>query len=217
MSEDYPSNSRNPTKQPRPDKLEEKNVERVVKGDVVRRKRPLNKRMREVFVGEDDARNVWGHVFLDVMVPAVKDMVADAVSTGVERMLFGDSRSPSRRGRQRSPYGQHNYTPYSSHYASTRPVAREDPRTMSRRGRTAHDFDEIILDSRAEAEEVIDGLMNLIAQYDIAQVSDLYTLVGIQPSFTDDKYGWTDLRGASVTRVRSGYLLDLPRPEVLER
>jgi hypothetical protein len=78
-----------------------------------------------------------------------------------------------------------------------------------------HDFDEIVLSSRREAEDVIDRLFDLVGQYGSATVSDLYELVGLPSTHTDNKWGWEDARGAGVTRVRNGYLLDLPEPEPL--
>jgi hypothetical protein len=86
---------------------------------------------------------------------------------------------------------------------------------MSHRGRAAHDFDEIILDSIGEANEVLENLIELISKFEQATVADLYDLTGIDPTHTDYKWGWKDLRGARVSRVRNGYLLDLPQPEPL--
>jgi hypothetical protein len=86
---------------------------------------------------------------------------------------------------------------------------------MSRQARARHDFDEIVLESRTEAEEVIDRLFDLVSRYESATVADLYELVGLASSHTDHKWGWTDLRGAGVSRVRGGYLLDLPDPHPL--
>ena len=51
----------------------------------------------------------------------------------------------------------------------------------------------------------------LIATYGLVSVADLYDLVGIAGSYTDNKYGWTDIRNASVVRVRDGYVIKLPR------
>lgn len=79
-----------------------------------------------------------------------------------------------------------------------------------------HDFDEIILATRAEGNEVIRRMDDLIQKYEQVTVSDLYQLVDIAPSFTDEKWGWTDIREARVERTRAGYLLDLPRPELLD-
>jgi len=41
-------------------------------------------------------------------------------------------------------------------------------------------------------------------------------LVGLAATHTDNKWGWTDLSGAGVSRIRGGYLLDLPEPEPLD-
>lgn len=79
-----------------------------------------------------------------------------------------------------------------------------------------HDFDEIVLDTRHEAELVLDNLEELIKQYGQATVTDLYDLVNITSSFADEKWGWTDLSHANVSHVRDGYLLNLPKPETLD-
>lgn len=212
MEGEFPSNSQR--QKTTPTRPEPKKVERVVEGSVVRRKKPLGKRITEMFVG-GDAKGVWSYVALDVLIPAAKDMFADAVSQGVERMVFGEARSTSRRTGAR-PGG--SYIAY-NRYGNNRPGDRDraEPRNqISKRARASHDFDEIILATRVEAEEVVDRLFDLVAKYEIATVADLYELVGITGNYTDDKWGWNDIRGAGVTRVRNGYLLDLPRPEPLD-
>jgi hypothetical protein len=87
---------------------------------------------------------------------------------------------------------------------------------MSRQGRARHDFDEIVLDERSEAEEVLDRLFDVVNKYESATVADLYDLVGLPSTHADYKWGWTDLRGAGVSRIRDGYLLDLPDPEIID-
>jgi len=211
--DDYPGNSRK-QQAPATDVPEAKKVERITSGEVVRRKKPLHKRFAETFVG-GDAKTAWAYVAFDVLIPAFKDMVADSFTQGVERMLFGDSRSTSRRTGSRPGYSG-GYVSYNRPSNTPRDGRREDPRGVSRRSRATHNFDEIILASRPEAEEVIDRLFDLVSRYEMATVSDLYELVGEQGKYTDEKWGWTDIRGAGVTRVRNGYLLDLPKPEPLD-
>lgn len=70
--------------------------------------------------------------------------------------------------------------------------------------------------SRIECEMVLDQLIELISKYETATLRDLLTMVGENHSYTDEDWGWTDLRGGRVHRVRDGYLLDLPRPEPLD-
>lgn len=212
---DYPGNS-NKRREVAPQ--EPKKVEQIVTGEVVRRKPSMGKRVKEIFIG-GDAQSVWGYVAYDILIPAVKDTLSDAVSMGIERMLFGDSRSPSGRRRTSSGgpsgYGFTNYGKISSSGGSR--YQKEEPRQMSRRSRSAHNFDEIVLETRMEAETVIERMDDLCDRYGQVTVSDLYELVGVTGDFTDEKYGWTDMRAAGVSRVRDGYLLDLPRPDVLDR
>lgn len=212
--ENYPGNSQRVTATKKVEtettetKPTKKKVEKVVTSTVTRRPKPLGKKFSDTFVS-GDARGVAVYVLNDVMLPAAKDMVADAVSQGIERMLFGDStRSrPTRRGG----------SAYTSYNRITSAPKRDEPRReMTRKARAAHDFDEIILESRAEAEEVLDNLYSLVSDYDVATVGDLYELVDQPSSFTDEKWGWVDLRGANITRVRGGFLLDLPKPDYID-
>lgn len=212
MESEFPSNRKTQRKKP---EAEEKKVQQVTQSEVVRRKKPVGKKIAETFVG-GDARSVWAFVALDVLVPAAKDMLADAVSQGVERMIFGEARSTSRRTGRRpgdGPYISYNRMSGSRQRVGPEPRGRME---LSRRARASHDFDEIILGTRAEAEEVVDRLFDLVAQYDSATLSDLYDLVGVSGSYTDNKWGWFDLRGAGVQRIREGYLLNLPKPEPLD-
>ncbi len=102
----FPSNSRRPPGRTRD---EPKKIERVIEGEVVRRKTPLSRRMSQNLIG-GDAHSVWGWMFGEVLIPAARDMVADAISGGAERMIFGESSHGSRRGRSRG--GPSGYTPY---------------------------------------------------------------------------------------------------------
>lgn len=75
---------------------------------------------------------------------------------------------------------------------------------------------DIVLASRSDAEEVLTQLRDLLYDYGVVTVSDLYDLVGITSKFTDNKYGWTNLKTAVIKGVRTGYLLDLPTPQEIK-
>lgn len=206
--EEYPSNRRErPRRRDEEPPAQQKKVDRVVQGEVVRRKKPLSRRFGEYFL-PGNAKSVWGYIAMDILIPAARDAISDSFHEGFDRLWEGDSRGRSGRGRRRSGGG--SYVSYNNYSRRDR---RDEPRDISRRGRANHDFDEIILPTRVEAEEVVDRLFDLVAKYEIATVSDLYDLVGIDAKPTDEKWGWEDLRGAGVTRIRNGYLLELPRPE----
>lgn len=210
MENEFPSNS-NKQKEAREPAVP-KDVQRVVQNGVQRRKKPLGKRFAELFSGAS-AKDVAGHVVLDIIVPASKDLLADALREQIEGMLFGSSRSPSRRG-ARSHGGPNGFVNYGSQSSSR---YRDEPRAaISKRGRANHDFDEIVLETRVEADEVIDTMFEMIDRYDAVTLAELYKLVGERGEPVDNKWGWTDFRGAKVVMVRNGYVLDLPRPIPLD-
>ena len=84
-------------------------------------------------------------------------------------------------------------------------------RESSNRTRTGYEYDDIILDNRGEAEDVLSRMDELIDTYGVVSVADFYDLVGITGNYTDNKYGWSDIRNASVVRVREGYMIKLPK------
>lgn len=205
--DEFPPNSKK-SKEAREDKPR---VEQVTSADVTRRKKPLGKQFKEVFFG-GDARTAMHYAAINVLLPAFKDMIAEAGNSVIEKMIYGESRS-GRRSRPMST-GATGYVSYNRMHPERQDDRPPMPRYISRRARARHDFDEIVLSSRAEAEEVIDRLFDLVGRYGEASVADLYELTGLESSHTDHKWGWTDMRGANVARVRSGgYLLNLPDPE----
>ncbi len=206
--DEYPSNSHGESPYTKREVVpSEKKIEQVTVNQVSKRKRPLGKRFVESFTGGDDARTVIGYVVLEVIVPATKDAIADAVSQFVERSLFGEARSASRRTGTRP-----GYTNYSRYSQTGR---REEPREISRTARARHDFEEVVIATRPEADQVLSKMLEVIERYNVLSVADFYDLVGITASHTDNKWGWEDLRGVGIVRVRDGYLLDLPKPDPL--
>jgi hypothetical protein len=209
---DYPSNK---GEQP-----QEKEIKRVISGDAVRRKKPLRKQFSETFVA-GDMKSAMRYVMFDVLIPAAKDMISEAGAQGLDKLIYGETRgrrggrvygsTPPADGPQSGPTGFVSYSRYAMGSRQTGPQ-----RTMSRRARSQHDFDEIILSSRVEAEEVIDKMFEIISRYGAVSISDLYELIGLPSTHTDNKWGWTDMRGAGVTKVREGFLLDLPEPKFFD-
>lgn len=208
---DYPSNSVKNKTDPLPaangTQEEKERPAKAIAGDAKVRKKGLVSRLSENWFS-DDIGTVVNYVVMDVLLPAAKNMVSDAVSQGIERMLFGDARPRSSRP------GYTNYGARSSTPAGGRVV---DPRPpLSRQARANHDFSDIILTTRTDAENTLERLRDIIQEYRMATVADLYDLVGLTGVFTDNKWGWEDLRSASIRPVRGGYILNLPRTIALD-
>lgn len=86
----------------------------------------------------------------------------------------------------------------------TRAACRKSPAFSSK---------DILIESRREADMILDQMEAVINTYGMVSVADLYDLCGLtSPHYKDTKYGWTDISNAKVVRVREGYILDLPNP-----
>lgn len=209
--QEYPSNS-NEVRKLRPVGPNEKPLaEKVIEGKAIRRKTPLGKRLREMFFAEvDERQGVVEYVVGDIMIPAFKDMILDAFQQGMERTFYGRSH-PRRSSRSSNTGSTHtNYTRYSSTNRNDRP-------TPIRRSRSSRDFEDVILETRNDAERVLDTLRENISRYEFTTVRELYESIGESSTPTDEKWGWVDLNDAVVRRLSSGgYLLDLPTPEPIE-
>jgi len=164
----------------------------------------LSKKIADMFMGED-TDSVIGYILKDVLIPAAKSALYDMVTGGMEMRLYGQRKSTrSRNDRNKT---------WTSYGESSRSENRGDSRKDTNRVR--HNFDDIILETRGEAKDVLSHLVELISSYDMATVADLYDLVGIESTFADNKYGWDELSTAHVTRVREGFLIELPRTKLL--
>lgn len=196
-------------------RVEDEPIKRVTSAEAVRRKRGLGRQFKEVFIG-GDARTAFNYMVVEVVVPAIQDTMIDAFQGGIERLIRGESARP-RRGMP-GGYGNAGYVNYqgmSRGPSSSKTTTQQ--RTMSRRSRARGVFDDLVIPSRQEAEEVIDRMFDILSRYGSVSVATLYELTGVQSNHTDMKWGWVELRGAKAVRLRDGgFLLDLPEPEPLD-
>lgn len=212
--EEFPSNSQR-ARVP----VEPKKIERVTSAEAGRRKRGLGRKFKDAFIG-GDPRMAAEYMVTDVFIPAIQDTVIDAVQGGFERWIRGEGARPRRRGGAPSnAYSDLGHVDYTPRGLGTRSSSNRTPtpRMLSRKSRAKGAFDELIIPSRGEAEEVIDQMFEILGRYGAVSVADLYELTGVQSSHTDMKWGWLQLRGAKAVRLRQGgFLLDLPEPEPLD-
>ena len=196
--ENYKPNSRTSKSQEKEEPKKEK-IEKIVKGTVKTKK-------KNGFFGmflAGSLTDLKEYVLEDVLIPAVKNAVEDVVTNGISMMLNGETSS---RRKKSSPSSRVSYRSYYDRDDRDRDRDRDRGRRTS-----GYAYDDIILETRAEALEIISRMEELIDVYGMASVADLYDLVGISGVHTDNKYGWTDIRSADTQRIREGYLLKMPR------
>lgn len=176
----------------------EKKLDKVVTGAARTKKKSEARRFLNIFVPEDTER-VKSSILVDVIVPGVKSAIADMISI----ILFGDT---GRIGGRKSGGSRIAYQKYYDD-------RRDDRRDYGRpRAAVGFEYDDIIFETRGDADLVLDQLESAIAKYDVASVADLYDLAGVTcRNYTANRYGWTDIQAAKVVRTSEGYVIRLPR------
>lgn len=204
LYENLPDNSRTARMEKRDskpiaEKRDDKRVEKVIKGKAKVKKNEVRK-WTDVFIAED-ASNVGNYILMDVIVPSIKKAFYEGITGALDMLLYGGRGG----GGKRPTADKVSYRDYSS-------VSRRDDRSYNTtRTTSGYSYDDIIVDSRGEAEAVIQRMDEIMEEYEQVRVADLYDLVGISGEYTDNKYGWTNIRNAEVIRVRDGYKIKMPR------
>lgn len=209
MTNEFPGNSKSTRTQS--SETEREKIEPVVINPVENRKKPLLKRIANIFIG-GDSKSVVNYVLMDVLVPQAKEMLAEATSQGIERMIYGESRPSHRRGYSARPAG--GPTPYNRYAVrGNNPLGRagsDDRRPVAEP--RSQDVDDLLFATRIEAETTLDRMYDMLQNYETVSVADLNSLISRSSSYTDQKWGWTSLAGSRIFPDRSrGYILELPR------
>lgn len=171
------------------------NVKKVINGGGVRieKKTGLRKVLSDVVA--DDLSDLKSYVWINVILPAIKRTIADAVDVA----LNGETRRKN--DRYESIYRSSNKV-NERHYTSESNVGR----------RSAYEIGDITLDTYVAADAVLEEMERALATYGLVSVSDLYDILGSnEGTYSDCKYGWTSLRTAKIVPVRNGFALKLPR------
>ena len=191
---EYKSNSHK-SKEQSTSPVEREKVEKVVSGTVKTKKKNGFRKFFSNIIAEEGS-NLKNYIVEDVVIPSVKKAISDTI----DMVLYGDSRRGNRVNASKISYRSYYDRPY------------DDPRPRDTGlARSGYSFDEVILDSRGDAEQVISQMGDLIETYGMASVADMYDLVGISCDYTANKYGWTNIRNAEVVRTRDGYMLKMPK------
>lgn len=194
---DYkPNSNRFKEQQKEASTTEKKKIEKVTTGKVkVKKKTGLQKMAGAMFA--EDAEKVKSYILMDVLLPTIADGITDVLKKSIDA-IFG-RKSSSRDSRS-------SKVSYRSYYDNP------DSRETSTKARSVYDYDDIIFDSRGEAEEVLDRMDELVELYGNVSVAEFYDLAGISSEYTSNKYGWTNIHTAKIVRVSGdGYMIKLPR------
>lgn len=183
---------------------EKKKVDKVISGTAKVKKKSEFRKFVDNFISEDigSVKDYW---IKDVLVPNIVDTIEDIVVGGIRTLLRGDSgRRDSRNGRSYGSPSYINYTRFSDR--------RDDRSNRDNQTRRGYGYDDVVVNSRADAEAVIEQMDGIIDTYGMVSVADLYDLVGATSNYTDNNYGWTNIRNAEPVRLRDGgWMIKMPK------
>ena len=200
---------------------EKKTLERVVHTPPVKVKRGLIGRLVSGIVGPEGVSGIGEYVNEEIIKPAIKNIIVDAVTSGINMVMYGERGGRGtggyrpttnyQRSTHQSSYQRTNYTSrYTQHNAE--PV--QQPREVVR---NRHVVEEYVLQDRHDASHVLVSLTENADSYGTVSVADYYELIGVPSTYTDNNYGWSidTITRATIIGVRGGYVIKFPPLEVI--
>lgn len=175
----------------------EKKVTKITKG-TVKKKRNLKRELASSIISEEHG-SLTDYVIFDVLIPAFKKTVSEVIVNGIDMLFWGET-GHSRSSKTGSISYYKKYEKPSRRYGSN-----------ERDRRYAYSYDDVVLETRSEAEDVLRAMDGIIETYHILSVADYYDLVGVECNYTDNNYGWDDIRSAHIQAVSNGYIIVLPK------
>lgn len=210
---DLPSNShkaKTVEEGPTPKPAEDRNIKKVVQSEVVVKKPGIWAKFKNTFLG-GDLSSVARYVGYEVLLPTLKNLAVDVASRGAENLFLGESGTRRSRGSSGSSGPRFQYDT---------PLRRDQrygqaPERRSMQSGNRHEIGQIFVQTKEEADKVLEVMVDCVDQYGDVSVSDMKEMLGIKSSFVDRKWGWTSMRGSAVLQDRDGYLIDLPPIEII--
>lgn len=198
---------------------EKKDIKSVVSEKPTKVKRGLLSRLVTGIVGPDGLPGVGTYVNEEIIKPAIKNIIVDGVTSGINMIMYGEKGGPNRGGR--TPYsggGRSNYRPttnYGANYRSSSVDPVQPERVPARA--VSQGVEEYLIADRYDASHVLTTLTESADMYGSVSVADYYDSIGVPSKYTDNNYGWTidSIVKAVIVPVRGGYVIKFPSVEVI--
>lgn len=198
---------------------EKKELKSVVSEQPTKVKRGLLSRLVTGIVGPDGIPGIGSYVNEEIIKPAIKNIIVDGVTSGINMLMYGEKGGPNRGGRSSySGGGRSNYRPttnYGANYRSSSVDPVQPERIAARPARQG--VEEYLIADRYDASHVLTTLTENADRYDTVSVADYYDLIGVPSQYTDNNHGWSidSITKAVIVPVRGGYVIKFPPVEVI--
>lgn len=182
---------------------------KVIAKAKVQKKSAIKEALRTFFA--QDLPEIAEHLVIDVAIPAAKNAITDMVTQGIQQLLYGEVDHRRRPSSGYTSYSSSSRSDRSRGYYESRRTERREPRQPK-----PTNVEDLVFDTRGDAVDVIEFIADSIDQYGQVSVADLMSSVGIQPRYTDERWGWTTTDAFEIRQIREGWLVSADRPEPLK-
>lgn len=187
-------------------------------------KKSLFSRLISGLVGPEGASGIGSYVTEEIIKPAFKNIIVDAVNSGIHMLMYGERGAPNR---YRQNYVDNRpRTNYSNAYQSGRPADSQTQRTVASNGvrsnivtkTSRYGVEDYIIESRHDAAHVLTSLTEFAERYKTVSVAEYYDLINVATTYVDNSYGWRyeSIVGARIVPVPGGYSIKFPPVDVLQ-
>lgn len=156
----------------------------------------------------EGVRTAGKSMITDVLLPQCKQAVYNAIINGINVLFWG----PGGMKKSTTVLGAGTKVNYAgaNKAASVQKVTATVKATM--------DPEDVTFETRMDAQNVYDTMLEVIDQYDKVSLADFLELANVaNDNFTYRKYGWTNLPPADIRRLGNGsYYIRFPKMQVLQ-
>ena len=191
----------------------EKKTGKVISGNV---DVSAKKKVRDSIIAKD-GKTVKEYAIFDVLIPSGKRLFYDFFSKILSMILFGDGRGTGTPGSGSWGYDysrQYQKVSFGGYAADgSRPATGQ---VAARPNYSGFEYDGFIFESRGDVERVLNQMTDMLEQYQMVSVADLYDCLGKDAPYTAENYGWRSMAGARVGLDGNGFKIVLPPPKPLK-
>ena len=189
-------------------------AEKKTTGTIVKKSK-LKKGLFNLGYDENTINSSKSNIINDIIIVSFKQMIADSAKSVTNTLndtinlyLFGETMN-----RRKNTFGETSYT---NLYRNSNYGSQSRNTGMHINNRTTYDYEDILIGSRGEAEDILDQLYEILQEYESVSVANLYESAGITGDYTATKYGWYSLEGSRIVAVRGGFMIKLPKATILK-
>lgn len=167
-------------------------------------KKPIFTRVGEALFGEGGIRNVFIYIGKEVVLPAVQNIIVDGVTSGINMAVFGESK------RTKGPYS--GPVRYNDRFNSRAAPVQNGNGYISNI-KAANRVNDYVIEKYEDTEEILSRLGEHSKEYGVVSIAEYYDMIGVETTYVDYEYGWTDedIMKSTIRRVTNGWFIDFPR------